>query len=119
VLSSLARGEPVRAGRNTAVSPTFVPDLCHGTLDLLIDGETGIWHLANQGKLSWYEFATAVAEGAGYDTALVLPIEDEAASTQLASERGFMLRPVEHAIAAYLHDVGEFAPREERQVAAE
>jgi dTDP-4-dehydrorhamnose reductase len=119
VLSSLARGEPVRAGRNTAVSPTFVPDLCHATLDLLIDGETGIWHLANQGKLSWYEFATTLAEGAGYDPSLVLPIDDEAASTQLASERGFMLRPVEHAIEAFLHDVGEFAPRGETQIAAE
>jgi dTDP-4-dehydrorhamnose reductase len=119
VLSSLARGEPVRAGRNTAVSPTFVPDLVHATLDLLIDGETGLWHLANQGKLSWHEFATAVAEGAGYDPALVLPIDDAPASTELTSERGFMLRPVEHAIEAYLHEVGEYAPRSEVQVAAE
>jgi dTDP-4-dehydrorhamnose reductase len=119
VLSSLARGEPVRAGRNTAVSPTFVPDLCHATLDLLIDGETGLWHLANQGKLSWYEFAVTVAQGAGYDTSLVLPIEDAPASTELASERGPMLRPVKSAIDQYLHDIGEFAPERETQIAAE
>lgn len=119
VLSSLARGEPVRAGRNTAVSPTFVPDLCHATLDLLIDGETGLWHLANQGKLSWHEFATAVAEGAGYDPSLVLPIEDEPASTELASERGLMLRPVERAIEDYLSEIGELAPPSQAQIAAE
>jgi dTDP-4-dehydrorhamnose reductase len=106
-LQALARGEPVQAGRNTAVSPTYVPDLCHATLDLLIDGENGIWHLANQGKLSWYEFAVQVAEGAGYDTSLVTPIEDAAANTALTSARGIMLRPVEHAIDDYLSAIGE------------
>ena len=108
-LQALGRGEPVRAGRNTSVSPTYVPDLCHVTLDLLIDGETGIWHLANQGKLSWHEFATQIAEGAGYDPSLVLPIEDAPANTALTSSRGIMLRPIEQAIDDYLRTVGERA----------
>ena len=30
------------------VSPTYVPDLVHASLDLLIDGEHGLWHLANE-----------------------------------------------------------------------
>jgi dTDP-4-dehydrorhamnose reductase len=106
-LSALARGEPVRASSNTSVSPTYVPDLCHATLDLLIDGETGLWHLANRGKLSWHEFATQVAEGAGYDASRVLPVKDAEASTVLGSERGFMLRPVEDAIHEYLGEIGE------------
>lgn len=108
-LEALARGEAVRAGRNTSVSPTYVPDLCHATLDLLIDGEKGIWHLANQGKLSWYEFATQVAEGAGFDPSLVLPIEDACANTALTSSRGIMLRPIEQAIEDYLGSVGQRA----------
>lgn len=109
ILNSLARGEPVGAGRNSAVSPTYVPDLCHATLDLLIDGETGIWHLANQGKLSWHEFAHRVAEGAGYDPALVIPIEDAHANNALTSGRGLLLRPVDHAIQDYLEGYkGEF-----------
>ncbi|HEU0135509.1 MAG TPA: SDR family oxidoreductase, partial [Allosphingosinicella sp.] len=57
VLSSLARGETVRACSRTRVSPTYVPDLCHAALDLLVDGETGLWHLANDGELSWFDFA--------------------------------------------------------------
>jgi dTDP-4-dehydrorhamnose reductase len=118
-LNALARGEPVRAGRNTAVSPTYVPDLCHATLDLLIDGEKGIWHLANQGKLSWHEFATQVAEGAGYDPSQVLPLDDEHANTALESSRGMMLRPVEHAIRDYLGSIGELAPPLTFDVAAE
>ncbi|CAA9506976.1 MAG: GH1 [uncultured Sphingomonadaceae bacterium] len=118
-LDALARGEPVRAGRNTAVSPTYVPDLCHATLDLLVDGETGIWHLANQGKLSWYEFATQVAEGAGYDSSLVLPVEDARANTALTSARGIMLRPVDEAINDYLDAVGERSEPRSIDIAAE
>jgi dTDP-4-dehydrorhamnose reductase len=101
-LNALARGEPVRASRNSEVSPTYVPDLCHATLDLLIDGETGIWHLANQGRLSWHDFAAQVAVGAGYDPAMVEPIEDVPSVTALTSGRGLMLRPVNDAIDEYL-----------------
>ncbi|HEY0026277.1 MAG TPA: family 1 glycosylhydrolase [Allosphingosinicella sp.] len=108
VLSTLTRGETVTACDSTEVSPTYVPDLCHATLDLLIDGETGIWHLANQGRLSWYEFARRVAEGAGLDTALVKPLcEAESAVTALASARGAMLRPLEEALEEYLGQVRE------------
>jgi hypothetical protein len=32
-----------------AVSPDDLPELIHASLDLLIDGERGLWHLAVQG----------------------------------------------------------------------
>jgi dTDP-4-dehydrorhamnose reductase len=118
-LDSLARGELVRASRDASVSPTYVPDLCHAALDLLIDGETGIWHLANQGKLSWYEFACQVAAGAGYDTGMVLPVAGERADTTLSSKRGLMLRPVEHAIEDFLNETGERGDPRITHVAAE
>jgi dTDP-4-dehydrorhamnose reductase len=101
VLNALARGEEIQASRTVSVSPTYVPDLCHATLDLLIDGEIGLWHLANQGKLSWHEFATSVAEGVGYDSSLILPVEDTPAVTALTSRRGALLRPVDRAIEDY------------------
>ena len=120
ILDTLARGQSVSAGRNTAVSPTYVPDLCHATLDLLIDGEKGIWHLANEGKLSWHEFATQVAEGAGLDSSLVLPVEDASANTALTSQRGIMLRPIEHAIQDYLGAVDHLIePPQRTDIAAE
>jgi dTDP-4-dehydrorhamnose reductase len=109
VLDSLARGEPVRASRNSAVSPTYVPDLCHATLDLLIDGETGIWHLANQGKLSWHEFAQTVAEGAGYDPARIVPVDGDRSNRALTSRRGLLLRPIGEAIDDFLGAIGERA----------
>jgi dTDP-4-dehydrorhamnose reductase len=106
ILDGLARGEPVQACPKTIVSPTYVPDLCHATLDLLIDGEKGVWHLTNQGNLSWHEFARRLAEKAGYDPTLVQPLGTEVeANTALTSQRGILLRPVEHAISDYVMEV--------------
>ena len=53
------------------VSPTYVPDLVHVTLDLLIDGETGVWHLANPGAIAWRDLAADVARRASFDPGLV------------------------------------------------
>jgi dTDP-4-dehydrorhamnose reductase len=119
VLSALARGERFEACARTEVSPTYVPDLCHAALDLLIDGETGLWHLANEGGLSWYDFARRAAEGAGFDPALVAPLRSAPrAVTALASSRGQLLRPFDHALDAWLDQVrDEFTPA--TQIAAE
>ena len=51
----------------TIVSPTYVPDLVHATLDLLLDGENGIWHLTNKGAISWHDLACQVADMAKLD----------------------------------------------------
>jgi dTDP-4-dehydrorhamnose reductase len=117
VLSALTRGETVRACSRTRVSPTWVPDLCHAALDLLIDGETGLWHLANDGELSWHEFARRVAEGAGLDQDLV--VRDDApqeTGTALTSRRGVLLRSFDAALEDFLREV---AVEEETAVAAE
>ena len=50
---------------------TYVPDLAHASLDLLIDGERGLWHLSNGGALTWAEFARRAAAGAGLGTGRV------------------------------------------------
>ncbi|MEA3036726.1 MAG: dTDP-4-dehydrorhamnose reductase [Sphingomonadales bacterium] len=108
VTSALARGERFMAAAHIEVSPTWVPDLAHATLDLLIDGAKGIWHLANPGRISWYEFARRVAEGAGYDPALVVPVpEEERLATPLTSARGILLRPFEEALADFVRELGD------------
>ncbi len=121
VLDTLARGKPFRACARTRVSPTYVPDLVHAALDLLVDGETGLWHLANPGDVSWHQFGRLVAEGAGYDPAMVLPTDGEAApaSTVMTSERGVLLRPLETAIEDYLRAIGEWGAAREMLQAAE
>jgi dTDP-4-dehydrorhamnose reductase len=108
VVSALARGERFAAPAHVEVSPTWVPDLVHATLDLLIDGESGIWHVANPGRVSWYEFARRVAEGAGYDPARIVPAEaGEELVTALTSARGILLRPFDDALADFLRELRE------------
>ncbi|TFI58913.1 SDR family oxidoreductase [Sphingomonas parva] len=104
VLTSLSRGEAVTACEKTEVSPTYVPDLCHTVLDLMVDGEKGIWHVANEGRVSWYEFARKVAEGAGLDAGLVTPLQAlvEPGLNVLASTRGGTMRKFEEALDDYL-----------------
>jgi dTDP-4-dehydrorhamnose reductase len=109
-LRAIARGEPFAAADDLVVSPTCVPDLVHAALDLLIDGERGVWHLANPAALSWAELARTAAEMAGLDDGLVhaVPaaelglVASRPRFAALASERGTLMPPLEDALARYL-----------------
>jgi dTDP-4-dehydrorhamnose reductase len=70
-LRALHRGEEVTAVSDYVVSPTYVPDLVHASLNLLIDDAQGIWHLANQGSVTWSELAMMAANMAGVRTGLL------------------------------------------------
>lgn len=71
VVRSLARGEMVIAADDLIVTPTYVPHLVATALDLLIDGECGLWHLTNEQALSWADFAREVAQRCGQDPARI------------------------------------------------
>lgn len=106
-LRALSNGERFPAASDVVVSPTFVPDLAHATLDLLVDGESGIWHVANQGALAWAELARLAAALAGI-AARSLEAKPNAelgwlaprpAFSALASVRGTLLPPLEDALS--------------------
>ena len=65
VLESLRNGRQFEVVKDVIVSPTYVPDLANAALDLFIDEESGIWHLSNEGMVSWADFAIAIADKAG------------------------------------------------------
>jgi dTDP-4-dehydrorhamnose reductase len=44
-----------KAPAHIVVSQAYLSDLVHAALDLIIDGESGIWHLANGGAMRWFE----------------------------------------------------------------
>lgn len=67
VAQGLAAGEQVHAADDQQVSPSYVPALANAILDLLIDGETGIRHLANDTCLSWADFGRLIASALGHD----------------------------------------------------
>jgi dTDP-4-dehydrorhamnose reductase len=106
VLNSLAAGRPFEASADV-VSPTYVPDLAHVVLDLLIDGEGGIWHLTSPGgEMSWHALATEVAKRAGLDAGLIVmqARQGPRLNTALATERGALLPSFESALERYVRN---------------
>ena len=118
-VEALRAGRPFAAAQDNFVSPTYVPDLVDAALDLLLDGESGIRHLASHGRLSWAEFAQRIATAAGLDPALVDPVEaaslslpaERPADAALASEHGQLLAEIDDAIARFLRDYPASAPQ--------
>lgn len=112
VLRTLAASERFSAASDVTISPTYVPDLVHACLDLLIDGACGLWHLANQGALTWAELARAAAVRAGLEPQLIDAYPTSALKlaaprprfSALSSERGLLLPPLEDALARYLRE---------------
>ena len=117
-LAALGRGEPFRAASDVRVSPTYVPDLVNVCLDLLIDGESGLWHLANRGDVSWADLAALAAEQAGVATttlqACAGPLPGEIAARPrngvLGSERSTLLPSLEDALRRFLEERAAKAP---------
>ncbi len=111
-LRELAAGRRFSAADDLVVSPTYVPDLIHAALDLLIDAEHGVWHLVNRGATTWAELARVAARGAGLDETLVEPCPASAFGwpaprpryCPLVSERGQLLPALEDALARYLRE---------------
>jgi dTDP-4-dehydrorhamnose reductase len=109
VARSLRSGVAVRVAVDQIISPTYVPELADAVLDLLLDGESGLWHLANRGALSWAQLALRVAEATGMDARLIQACRSEElglrarrpARSCLASERGSLLGSLDDALAAY------------------
>lgn len=118
VVRSLAGGEVFQAADDLIVTPTYVPHLVPTVLDLLIDGESGCWHLTNSESLSWADFARRVAGSCGYDPDLVHGIPQASFRWQaerprnvaLVSSRGADLPALECAL-------DHFASHHERQLA--
>lgn len=103
-LSRLAEGEDVDASASDCVTPTYVPDLAHVTLDLLIDGETGVWHLSNVGEASWHGFALRLAEAARLRPRRIRPLYRRQRNTALASARGRVMPTLDNAIERFFRD---------------
>ncbi|WP_019140603.1 family 1 glycosylhydrolase [Noviherbaspirillum massiliense] len=121
VLNNLERGMPCAAASDITVSPTFVPDLVHACLDLLIDGETGIWHLTNGNPVTWSGLALQAAELAGADASRLEPcpgdrlgyVAARPAYSALNSGRGTLLPALDDALQRYLLMRKEEAAKEQ------
>jgi dTDP-4-dehydrorhamnose reductase len=113
-LAALARGERFAAADDVVVSPTYVPDLVRTCLDLLLDEERGVWHLANAGEVTWVAFARQAARLAGWDAQRVeaRPLESfewtapRPRYSALTSERGALMPGLAQALEHHLEAGG-------------
>ena len=111
-LSALSHGQGFEAADDVRISPTYVPDLVRVCLDLLIDGEAGIWHLANVGDVTWAELAERAATRMGIATASLRRTTGAARGevaarpsySVLSSERALLMPTLDDALARFANE---------------
>ena len=111
-IALLREGLPWPAAHDQVLSPTYVPDLVQTALDLLIDGERGLWHLTHGEALSWAAFACRAAEHAKLDTRGVHgragvelgQVAPRPRWSAMRSERGTLMPSLDDALSRYQRD---------------
>jgi dTDP-4-dehydrorhamnose reductase len=106
--------EPIAVVNDITMSPTYSRDAADRVAVLLRSRATGLFHIANGGACTWYEFARTISEFTGvgnpvrsvsskeFPTAAVRP-----KNTALVTEQqDFQLRPWKDALKAYLVEKG-------------
>ena len=112
LLRALRAGLPFEAASDVTVSPTYVPDLVHACLDLLVDGEAGIWHLTNGEPVTWLELAHRAAQAAATDPRGVCGrmaaefgwLAARPAYSALGSRRALVMPALDDALARCVRD---------------
>ena len=110
-LRALAAGEQFVVANDVLVSPTYVPDLVDAVLDLAIDDECGVWHLANAGALTWEALVREAAYIAHVDSAGLrgVPLAELRLAAPrprysvLGSGRTTMMPTLDDALVRYAH----------------
>ena len=110
--SRLKEGGAVRAIVDYHVSPTYVPDLVNACLDLLIDRESGIWHITNSGEITWAELARRTAKALQLSDALVesVTVAEMGLTARrprysvLGTEKAVLLPGLDDALARFFTD---------------
>jgi len=118
VLRRAREGQPLRVVVNEVSSPTYANDLAAAIARLAVTGNYGIYHLANEGYTSRWQFAREALDQAGFEAVPIEPIalaEFVRASrppqyailrNTAAARLGITLRPWQEALTAFLEAEG-------------
>lgn len=124
VRRSLSAEETISVAKDVVISPTYVPDLVNATLDLLMDDESGIWHLASGGELTWADFANEIADRFGLNRKYINAVKNEELNlparrplySVLSSNRGILLPTLDHALKRYTDEMRHLLQKEKQNL---
>ena len=99
---------------DVVVSPIYAGDAAAAIIELLLDREEGIWHLAAPVAFSWLEHVRRIAYHAGISLAGLtmksradLPwMAPRPAFSALASTRGTVIPPLNDSIGRFIETLG-------------
>ena len=122
ILTKAKAGEPLRLVDDIRMSPTYTRDAAQALERLLFRSASGLFHLANAGNCTWYEFARRAVELVGLSN-IVEPISSSSypmqarrpgnSSLESAKLNLFLeaaLRPWHEALKDYLIEKGHLSP---------
>jgi dTDP-4-dehydrorhamnose reductase len=104
----------VRVVNDQKGSPTYAKDLAVPLMTLIEKGKTGIYHLANSGSCTWFEFAGEIFRLLEIDTAIIPISSDELERKakrpsysvfdmwKFQKDTGLKMRPWQEALREYL-----------------
>ncbi|MGH7773968.1 MAG: dTDP-4-dehydrorhamnose reductase [Candidatus Binatia bacterium] len=118
ILAKARAGETLRVVNDIRMSPTYTCDTARALERLLQQKATGLFHLANDGTCTWYEFAKKALDLVGlnnklepissidYLTRAPRPRDSTLRSIKLDPSLKGALRPWDKALRAYLVEKG-------------
>ena len=122
IIAALQRGETLSFDALGLVSPTYLPHLLDAALDLLVDGESGVWHLAPVTACSPLELARAAAERLGMpfmaQSSRSTALEAGGSMAALSSDRGWPLADWGSQLDAYARELSESSSAEQQRALA-
>jgi dTDP-4-dehydrorhamnose reductase len=110
-------GKPLRVVADQVCTPSYTADVAAATAALVGVGQPGLYHVTNGGACSWHDFAAAIFDLAGVraDLTPISSREYGAAARRprysVLAPTGTPLRPWREALAGYLQERREKAPK--------
>lgn len=118
VLDKARRGEPMKIVDDIFMSPTYAADAAREIWKLVTAKENevkpfGVYHAANSGFCSWYEFAMSILKHGGLLPADISPVSHTGYKTRarrplwsaLESSKGIKLRPWEEGLRDFIASI--------------
>lgn len=118
ILQKARAGGPVQVVNDSWMSPTYTRDAANILRDLVDADVTGVFHAANAGRCSWWEFAAEAVRQVGLDVPVApipsttypakarRPRDASFAGHRVADVTGQGPRPWQEALHAYLREKG-------------